>query len=406
MDYLRQPLVRTAAVLDAVASPHTVGVHGFRVAGYLLQKIGRERRFTKVPATTWRAVIDHVSNPQELVRAADTAMFLLLYECAEKLLRRALALDAHAADGRASEMLGELLVQQNRIKDLRALAEAGDLGAADRLVGLLVADGRADEAMAVCLRADSGQLSHPWLVADLLLEQGRVEDALSFWRSLHDNGDTTAADSLAALLADQGRLDDLRALADDGNDLAADRLIELLAGQGRTEALRALANEGFPHAADGLTDLLLQRGTPEEAIAALRAISPPGRHPIVATRLADLLLEKGQVDEAIAALRALAHTGVRSVIRRLLELLAERALLAELRALANDGSRVTTGELVTLLVQHGRLDDLRALAAEGHPYAAHQLAEALATQGREEEAIALLTPVATADRRETVSLLA
>ncbi|MGW2214061.1 hypothetical protein ACWCSD_03660 [Nonomuraea sp. NPDC001684] len=350
-------------------------------------------------------MLDHVDSPQELVHAADKAMFLLLYGCAEKLLRRALAADPHAADGRASQVLSELLARQGRIKALRALADSGDIVAADSLMLLLVNRGRADEAMALCLRAGRARLAHPWVVANLLVEQGREEDALSFWRALADNGDPEAANSLAALLADLGRLDDLRALADDGNDLAAHRLTELLVEQGRIEALRALADDGFPYAADQLASLLVKRGAPDQAIAALRAIPAVGRHPIVATRLGELLLEQGEVDQAIAALRGLAHTGDPSVVRRLLELRVKHAPLRELKALAETG-RGMIGELINLLARCGRVDDLRVLAEKGHPHAAQRLAEWLAEQGRTEEAIALLTPVATEDRPNAVAWLA
>jgi hypothetical protein len=122
MDYLTQPLIRTAAVLDPVARPGSVGAGEYRVAPCLLQKIGRARRFTKVPAATWRAVIKYVTSPSDQMRAADKAMFLLLDGCAEELLRL-----AHAAGGEASELLVDLLARQGRVKDLRVLAEAGDI---------------------------------------------------------------------------------------------------------------------------------------------------------------------------------------------------------------------------------------------------------------------------------------
>ncbi|WP_431921252.1 hypothetical protein [Nonomuraea jabiensis] len=403
--YLTQPLIRTAAVLDPVAPPGTVGARGYRVAGYLLQEIGRARRFTKVPAATWHALIKHVTSPDDQVRAADTAMYLLLYDCAEKLLRR-----AHAAGGEVSKLLADLLARQGRIKDLRALAEAGDIAAGERLVLLLVLRGRLSEAKAVCLCLGRGMFPHAWLIADALTEQGRIEEAIAFHRALADAGDDSAVGQLAQLLAEQDRIDDLRDLAEDSHNdndhHAAYHLTRPLAEQDRIDDLRHLAHDGMPYAAEELVDVLVKQGEADEAIAALRAIPETGRHPIVATMLADLLLERGEVDAAIAALRPLAATGHRSVIHRLLGLLLQRAPLEELHALARAGGPATTRELAELLAQHDRMDDLRALAEAGDHLAAHQLAKLLAKQGRAEEAITIVAAQADAGHGYARTLLA
>ncbi|MGV9385046.1 hypothetical protein ACWDRB_55220 [Nonomuraea sp. NPDC003707] len=405
MAYLTEPLVRGAAVLDPVAPPGEVGAHGYRVADYLLQKIGRARRFAKVPATTWRAVITHVTSPADQVRAADHASYLLLYAAAEELLRR-----AYAAGGDASEQLVELLLRQGRIQDVRPLAETGDIVAGEQLVLHLLLRDRVSEAKAVCLHVGTGPFPYPWLVADALAERGRIEEAIAFHRTLAARGDLSTVGQLAWLLDDHGRIDDLRELAEQGrldeDDPAAYHLTRLLAEQGRIDDLRELADDGLYFAAEKLVDVLVARGRAGEAIAALRAIPGAARYPIVATMLADLLLEQDDVAEAIAALRPFAAAGHRSVIVRLLALLLPRAPIEELTALISTDGPVTTAELAGLLAEHGRIDDLRKLAEAGDTFAAYRLAKLLAEHGQAGEAITMLAALTGPGPENAQTLLA
>ncbi|MEV4079122.1 hypothetical protein AB0J43_02365, partial [Nonomuraea fuscirosea] len=436
MAYLTQPLVGPTAVLQASAPPGAMGVHGYRVAGYLLQELARKRRFTPVPAAAWRALIDHVHDRDDLVRIADAAEYRMLFSTAKKLLYR-----AHVPDGNdASKPLARLLIGQNQIRRLRALADNGDAIIADLLVDHLVDQGRAQEAQAVLEVHGSQAISYAWRLADLLAEQGKTDDALALARELAaDSTDPFADWQLAYLVAEAGRMDELRTLADAGSDEAAFRLTSLLAEAGRTAELRDLAHAGFPYAAHQLIEALIQRGRADEAITTLQAIPPAGRYPIVVSTLTKLLKERGETDKADAIVRTLRHTSRPEALAEQAETPAEpdpsddllpldeaephpadhhlppvpalegtdkggnqdsrsgaatghntaalrpAGLLAEPDAIDDLDVSAETGsnKSVEQLAQLGRTHELRELANAGHHDAARWLARLLAQQGHE-----------------------
>ena len=73
--------------------------------------------------------------------------------------------------------------------------------------------------------------------------QGRLlyRYAIPLYRHAADAGDEQAAEQLAALLAERGDIDELRARADAGDESAAGRLAALLAERGDLDGLRARA---------------------------------------------------------------------------------------------------------------------------------------------------------------------
>ena len=66
-------------------------VVGYTVADYLIQHASRERRYARLPASTWDAITSHIRDPADTARLADSARNRLLYRCAIPLYR-------HAAD--------------------------------------------------------------------------------------------------------------------------------------------------------------------------------------------------------------------------------------------------------------------------------------------------------------------
>ena len=70
-------------------------VAGYTVADYLIQHASRERRYARVPASTWDAVLSHIRDPADAARLADSARNRLLYRYAIPLYRHA----ADAGDG-------------------------------------------------------------------------------------------------------------------------------------------------------------------------------------------------------------------------------------------------------------------------------------------------------------------
>ena len=100
-NWFEQALAYATAKLHGAAaalSPAGAGmgqVAGYTVADYLIQHASRERRYARVPASTWDAVLSHIRDPADAARLADSARNRLLYRYAIPLYRHA----ADAGDG-------------------------------------------------------------------------------------------------------------------------------------------------------------------------------------------------------------------------------------------------------------------------------------------------------------------
>ena len=92
----------------AALSPAGAGMGqlaGYTVADYLIQHASRERRYARLPASTWDAVLSYIRDPADAARLADSARSRLLYGCAIPLYRHA----ADAGDRYAAKALVDLL---------------------------------------------------------------------------------------------------------------------------------------------------------------------------------------------------------------------------------------------------------------------------------------------------------
>ena len=341
----------------AALSPAGAGmgqVAGYTVADYLIQHASRERRYARVPASTWDAVLSHIRDPADAARLADSARNRLLYRYAIPLYRHA----ADAGDEDAAGRLAELLAERGDLDGLRARADAGDEDAAGSwpscwpsaatwtscAPGPTPATGRRRAAGRAAGRARRpGRAARPGRRRRRVPPPGR----------------------LAELLAERGDLDGLRARADAGDEAAAGRLAELLAERGDLDGLRARADAGDEDAAGRLAELLAERGDLDGAAQILRARADAGDGD-AAMRLAELLAERGDLD----GLRARADAGDKDAAWRLAELLAERGDLDGLRARADAGDEDAAWRLAELLAERGDLDELRARADAGDGYAA------------------------------------
>jgi hypothetical protein len=219
-DWFEQALAYAAASLHGAAAalaPSGRGmgqIDGYTVADYLLQHATRKRRATCVPASTWDALLIHVSDPADTARLADSASSRLLYRYAIPLYHHA----ADAGDENAAWQLADLLLERGDLDGLRARAAAGDGSAAGRLADLLAGRGDLDGLRA---RADAGDGSAARQLADLLAGRGDLDGAAQILRPHADAGDRDAARQLAGLLLERGDLDGLRARADAGDEDAA-----------------------------------------------------------------------------------------------------------------------------------------------------------------------------------------
>ena len=377
-DWFEQALAYATGKLHgavAAISPAGAGigqVAGYIAADYLIQHASRERRYARVPASTWDAVSSHVRDPADIARLAGSARRRLLYCYAIPLYRHA----ADAGDGEAARRLAGLLAERGDVDALRARADAGDGEAARRLAGLLAERGDTDGAIQVLSApSDAGDAVATLRLSELLVERGDTDGAIQFLRARADAGDWMfAGEVLARLLAERGDVEELRARADAGDRYAIVWRDGQLAEQGDVEELRARADAGSWIAAAGLARLLAERGD----LDGLRARADAGDR---AWELARLLAERGDVEE----LRARADAGDEDAIFRLAGLLAERGEVDELRARADGGDEEAAEHLSKLLAKRGDLDGavqvLRARADGGDRTAGEQLAKLLAKQG-------------------------
>jgi len=487
--YALTPLQGAAATLTPVPTDDGVlgRVAGYRIADYLLQHARRSRRAVCPPPACWQALLDHTFGCEKIRRLARAARVRMRYQYAEVLYRRL----ADDGDADAADTLAGLLVQQGRTDEaiavLRPAAEAGVAFAMDRLVDLLLAQDRVDDAVAVLwppdddrrwcgatrlaeilvglgradeavaalrmradigdqnagfevdnllaklgrveeLRArvdDAGDAGAVWQLTGLLIRQDRIGEAIDVIRPQADADHPNAARVLTDLLAQQGRLDELRERAATGDelslwrlaDLLADRgaaeeltilidahhsvphfayavsgwLADVLADQGRLDTLRARADAGEPSAGFRLAESLIERGDLQE----LRTRIEAGDRPAT-LRMAQHLEGSGRIDQAIDVLRDRAGGDV-ALLCELVHLLArqgrtdEAITAARMAAGTGDGS-----QLDDLLVIHGHLDELRARADDGDTYAAFRLATLLEERGRTDEAIDLIRACADA----------
>jgi hypothetical protein len=421
----------------AALSPVGAGmgeIAGYTAADYLIQHASRDRRYVRVPASTWDAVLSHIGDPADTARLADSARNRLLYRYAISLSRYAadagdgdaavrlailladrgdldeaeqiLRARADAGNGYAAERLAGLLADRGDLDELRARADAGDEDAAERLAGLLAERSDLDELRARAAAGDRYAARH---LAILLAERGDLNGAEQILRARADAGDGDAAVRLAILLADRGDLDEaeqiLRDQADAGDEDAAALLAGLLADRCDLDELRARANAGDEYAAA----LLAECGHPDEAEQILRDQADAGNED-AALQLARLLAQRGDLD----GLRALADAGEWYVVRELTELLAGRGDLDGLRALAAAGDGYAAVWLAGLLADGGDLDEaeqiLRDQADAGDGYAAvwlaGRLAELLADRGDLAGAEQILSAQANAGEKDAGGQLA
>jgi hypothetical protein len=342
----------------AALSPAGAGimgqVAGYTAADYLIQYASWERRYERVPASTWDAVVSHIGDPADAARLVHSARERLLYRYAIPLYRHAVAV----SKGRTASRLAGLLEGRGDLdgaeQALRAGADAGDRLAARKLAGLLEK------------RRDLGGL-----------------------RARADADDQDAARPLARLLERRGDLDGLRARADRGDENAARRLAGLLEKRRDLGGLRARADAGDQYAARRLAWLLIKRGDRDEGMQMLAALANAGDAE-AAAELGGLLAERGDLDGAVQILRGPADADGeldgQLAAAELVGLLAERGELDELRARPDAGDKYAAQRLADLLAERGDLDELRARAEIGDEHAAERLADLLIEQGRGEEA--------------------
>lgn len=392
---------------DGSAAGHALAVH---MRPQLSPQI--ERRL--VPATTWTALHDTVTDAADAATVGHHAGLRHVFGVAESLLRRAidaghdravwtmamqleqradvsglrqLALAGHA---RAAEKLAETLGRRDDESGLRQLAaDLARVRADRRYVGAILSSllsKRGDEAGLRALAGGPDQHIRREAGIHLMnLEVERLvadEDEAGL-RRLHASGEYRAKEPLARLLAGRGDEAGLRELAATGDYHACRALAALMVRHGDEAGLRELAAGGAP-VGEFLASLLAERGDE----AGLRAgLADPDDEFHMDLELSDLLQQRH--DEP--ALRARVAEGSQAAVFALAGLLGDRGDEAGLRELLvlvpwpSDAHQEVGRALAALLAERDDDDGLRELADAGNTQAAERLAQRLAQQDAEAE---------------------
>ncbi|RQW98740.1 hypothetical protein DLJ59_26500 [Micromonospora inaquosa] len=375
---------------------------GYTVADYLYQHAQGVRRVASLPDTAWQALVDH-HHPADTSRLADNAERRGQYRHAENLYRRLGDVDG------TDYKLADLLVDHDRIEELRERADAGSWPAADRLTRLLAERG---DIAALRQRAAAGERMAARRLAGLLSEQGNLDEAVAILRHIIDLGDRAAVTQLAnvlvklgqseeaiavlrdrteindrsgeshylaQLLAGHGHISELRKRADAGNYSARDFLAQILVETGSFPELRQHADAGDFFAANRLADWLVE----EEDLDALRQLADAREQSAASERLAKLLAIRGEIEE----LRKRADIGDGSANSWFAEsqlalMLAARGEIVELRKRAESGNANAVICLSNILAERGDIDELRKYADSGNVVVAKILIELLVREGR------------------------
>jgi hypothetical protein len=254
-------------------------------------------------------------------------------------------------------------------------------------------------------------------LAALLAERGDAEGL----RARADTGEWAAAIHLAALLAERGDADGLRARAAADDYAAADLLAYLggLDGWENSAASRAKAAEwlaehlfredddyglrvradvGDEHAARRLADLLADHGDARGLWARAQAGDEHADDRLTKLKarraargprrdlVTDVLLRAALFCDDLDELRTRADAGDWEAGSRLAKLLGVRGDLDELRTRADVGDEHAARRLAGLLADRGDVEGLRARAAVGDWEAGSHLVNLLIRLGRGEEA--------------------
>ncbi|MFF5077942.1 tetratricopeptide repeat protein [Actinoplanes sp. NPDC000266] len=356
LTYATSPVHGAAACLTPVAAGMG-SIAGFTTADYLHQHAQRARRATALPDLFWQTLVA-CCHPDDDLRVARSAQRRGRPEHAVALYRRA----AESTDPE------------------NARAELADV---------LIEQGRVDEALRV-LRDLDGTWS--WYAArkqsDVLIEQGRVDEALRVLRDIADAGHEDAKERLADVLAAQGRLDELRDRAAAHDEDANRKLADVLAQRGCLEELRERAATGRD-ASFRLANVLVELGRVDE----LRERADIGDRAAV-VRLPAVLVRQGRIEEALQWLLDREATGDEHAARQLVDILCEDGRADELRRRAATGDDYAADRLATALVRQGDFDEALVVLRERNeaecPGAADQLARLLAKRGHVDEALGVL----------------
>jgi tetratricopeptide (TPR) repeat protein len=217
-DWLEQALAYTAAACRGVSGPLTrirarpgqqITRPYYRLSDYLEQYGRTTRRACSTTTALWEALVTHATRG-DLPELGSQARRRGLYWYAFRLYTAA----AEAGDTEALRWAADVMVEAGRIDEaiswLQARAGAGDTDALRWVAHLLVEAGRTDEVITYFqLAAEAGDTDALRWVADVMVEAGRIDEAISWLQTRSGAGDTDALRWVAHLLVEAGRIDEV-----------------------------------------------------------------------------------------------------------------------------------------------------------------------------------------------------
>ena len=142
-DWFEQALAYATTKLHGAAaalSPAGIGmgqIIGYAVADYLVQHATRERRYARVPASTWDAALRHIRDLDDTARLAWEASFAGRLEHVEKAFERAFAEQEYTVAAELASCLGEAGREGRAIQQLETTIAAAEASQAVPAADLL-----------------------------------------------------------------------------------------------------------------------------------------------------------------------------------------------------------------------------------------------------------------------------
>ncbi|MEU7802516.1 hypothetical protein AB0B10_24975 [Micromonospora arborensis] len=358
LDYATTPIRDAASALTPVDDGTMGGTSGYVAADYLLHHDRQTRHGLCPPASAWQALVDHLDDHDALEQLEASADVRMLYRYSRPVLER-----LADAGNRSAEI--QIRIDQGDLKG--AIAEAreweleGDPDAYEFLIWALEYRGHIDAAVAE-VRSRNHRYSKLKLVA-LLSNNDRLDEL----KVLAEAGDEYAARRLAFQLARRGRAEEALALvrpqadATPSNGWAAGWVVECLALLDRLDELQARADAGDDYAE---LRLLARRGQLEEIHS--RVAAGEAYEGLILTALLDGGHVDDAVAELRRHIaEGYDNGGDIDLNEQLAELLATHGLLDELKAEVRVGNPCAGKWLVHLLIQQGQVDQANQLRRFG-----------------------------------------
>ncbi len=420
-EYATKPLPDTdMAPLTRVGMPMD-GEHYLVAECLTLESMTRQSPMRAIPAATWTAIADHVTNAEELLVTGKAAENRMLYRVAERLYERSRTLEGRLRTAellanrglhtKATESLRDLLAEDN-VEAIRWTVQhsemvwPNDTVTRTKLLRRLVDITSADE--------DRMRLAR-------LLQQTGDPSALTHWLELAERN-ATAARRVANALADDPKqvVALLRPWADRGDARAREHLRQFFLGAGDIATIDAMS---LSWNADELAETLARRAARVELLLladrgnqrarrlirdrpdALEPSERWARGGDVEDRLAHahLLVRNDRLEDAIeiARLAAADAPDDDDAATLLTNLLTDAGRLEELCVLADAGSDLAGFAAAQLLQARGEIDALAERARAGDFPALQVWSDWLRNHGRSAEAFPLWEAAVEADPGRT-----